>query len=71
MALNILIFVGVIFFVVRPYFIEQRYERDRLAVDSQIASVTETLVNRKSSLERTLVDWAAMERRVCVHPRKE
>ncbi|WP_231557590.1 EAL domain-containing protein [Exiguobacterium sp. ZOR0005] len=57
-ALNILIFVGVIFFVVRPYFIEQSMERDRLAVDSQIASVTETLVNRKSSLERTLVDWA-------------
>lgn len=58
-ALNILIFVGVIFFVVRPYFIEQSMERDRLAVDSQIASVTETLANRKSSLERTLVDWAA------------
>ncbi|MEW8968679.1 putative bifunctional diguanylate cyclase/phosphodiesterase [Exiguobacterium alkaliphilum] len=57
-ALNILIFVGVIFFVVRPYFIEQSMERDRLAVDSQIASVTETLANRKSSLERTLVDWA-------------
>lgn len=28
-ALNILIFVGVIFFVVRPYFIEQSMERDR------------------------------------------
>ncbi|MFN4213336.1 putative bifunctional diguanylate cyclase/phosphodiesterase [Exiguobacterium sp.] len=58
MALNILVFVGVIFFVVRPYFIEKSMEQDRQTVESQIASVKETLANRKHMLERTLVDWA-------------
>ncbi|TCI76591.1 EAL domain-containing protein [Exiguobacterium sp. SH0S1] len=57
-AVNILVFVSVIFFVIRPYFIEKSMEQDRQTVESQIASVTETLANRKSTLERTLVDWA-------------
>ncbi|TCI20674.1 EAL domain-containing protein [Exiguobacterium sp. SL-9] len=57
-AVNIIVFVGVIFFGVRPYFIEKSMEQDRQMVERRIASVTETLVNRKSTLERTLVDWA-------------
>ncbi|WP_233547101.1 EAL domain-containing protein [Exiguobacterium sp. AM39-5BH] len=57
-AVNIIVFVGVIFFGVRPYFIEKSMEQDRQTVESQIASVSETLANRKSTLERTLIDWA-------------
>lgn len=57
-AVNIVVFVGVIFFGVRPYFIEKSMEQDRQTVESQVASVSETLANRKHTLERTLVDWA-------------
>jgi len=57
-AVNIVVFVGIIFFGVRPYFIEKSMEQDRQTVESQVASVSETLANRKHTLERTLVDWA-------------
>ncbi|WP_396129213.1 CHASE4 domain-containing protein [Exiguobacterium mexicanum] len=57
-AVNIVVFVGVIFFGVRPYFIEKSMEQDWQTVESQVASVSETLANRKHTLERTLVDWA-------------
>lgn len=60
-AANIIVFVGVIFFVVRPYFIERSEEQDRLVVDNHIESVIETLNQRKSSLERTLADWSVWD----------
>ncbi|WP_215143636.1 EAL domain-containing protein [Exiguobacterium qingdaonense] len=57
-AANILLFIGVILFVIKPYFVEKSIEQDRAMTRDQIESVSEVFANHRLMLERTLVDWS-------------
>lgn len=57
-AINIALFIGIILFVIKPYFIEKSIDQDEVMIRSQVDSVSEVFSNRRSMLERTLIDWA-------------
>ncbi|WP_214742720.1 EAL domain-containing protein [Exiguobacterium sp. s48] len=57
-AVNIVLFIGVILFVIKPYFIEKSIEQDRAMTRDQIESVSEVFANHRLMLERILVDWS-------------
>lgn len=57
-AVNITLFIGIILFVIKPYFIEKSIDQDELMIRSQVDSVSEVFSNRRSMLERILIDWA-------------
>lgn len=57
-AVNIVLFIGVILFVIKPYFVEKSIEQDRAMTRDQIESVSEVFANHRLMLERILVDWS-------------
>ncbi|MBR2680964.1 MAG: bifunctional diguanylate cyclase/phosphodiesterase, partial [Exiguobacterium sp.] len=57
-AVNIVLFIGVILFVIKPYFVEKSIEQDRAMTHDQIESVSEVFGNHRLMLERILVDWS-------------
>lgn len=57
-AVNIVFFIGIILFVIKPYFIERSIEQDEQVTRNQIESVSEVFANQRNTLERILMDWA-------------
>ncbi|TCI67082.1 EAL domain-containing protein [Exiguobacterium sp. SH0S7] len=58
LAINIAVFIGVISFIIKPYFIEKSIEQDHVMTRNQIDSVSEVFANRRMVLESTMIDWA-------------
>ncbi|OGX78642.1 diguanylate cyclase [Exiguobacterium sp. SH31] len=58
LAINIAVFIGVISFIIKPYFIEKSIEQDQVMTRNQIDSVSEVFANRRMVLESTMIDWA-------------